>query len=109
MNKKTLALSGLALSSMMALGCGSPNNTDAGMGGSDTPVPTMEPVSRTYIVGAITNEMGLDSSMIGAITLWDRHSIVEVPEQLADAIIATLNSTKIKGKKLQVRRDRAFG
>lgn len=54
MNKKTLALSGLALSSMMALGCGSPNNTDAGMGGSDTPVPTMEPVSRTYIVGAIT-------------------------------------------------------
>jgi ATP-dependent RNA helicase DeaD len=59
------------------------------------------------LVGAITNEMGLDASMIGAITIWDRHSIVEVPEDLAEAIITTLNATKIKGKRLQVRRDRA--
>ncbi len=59
------------------------------------------------LVGAITNEMGLDSSAIGAITIWDRHSIVEVPETLADAIIATLGATKIKGKRLLVRRDRA--
>jgi len=59
------------------------------------------------LVGAITNEMGLDSTMIGAITIWDRHSIVEVPESLADTIIAGLNATTIKGKRLQVRRDRA--
>ncbi len=61
MNKKTLALSGLALSSMMALGCGSPNNTDAGMGGSDSPVPTMEPITQTYIVGAINIPEGPDA------------------------------------------------
>ena len=59
------------------------------------------------LVGAITNEMGLDSSAIGAITIWDRHSIVEVPEHLADSIIAMFNTTTIKGKRLQVRRDRA--
>ena len=60
------------------------------------------------LVGAITNEMGLDASAIGAITIFDRHSIVEVPETLADSIIATLNATKIKGIRLQVRRDRGF-
>jgi len=59
------------------------------------------------LVGAITNEMGLDSSMIGAITIWDRHSIVEVPESLADDIIKTLMATTIKGKRVLVRRDRA--
>ena len=59
------------------------------------------------LVGAITNEMGLDSTMIGAITIWDRHSIVEVPESLADDIIKTLMATSIKGKRVLVRRDRA--
>ena len=59
------------------------------------------------LVGAITNEMGLDSTMIGAITIWDRHSIVEVPESLADDIIRTLMATTIKGKRVLVRRDRA--
>ncbi|MBK7905883.1 MAG: DEAD/DEAH box helicase [Gemmatimonadetes bacterium] len=59
------------------------------------------------LVGAITNELGLDSSAIGAITIWDRHSIVEVPANMADTIVAGLNATTIKGKKLQVRRDRA--
>ena len=59
------------------------------------------------LVGAIANEMGLDADSIGAITIWDRHSIVEVPEELADDIIATLSATTIKGKRIQVRRDRA--
>ena len=59
------------------------------------------------LVGAIANEMGLDASSIGAIQIWDRHSIVEVPEALADDIIATLSATTIKGKRVLVRRDRA--
>ncbi|MFN0099487.1 MAG: DEAD/DEAH box helicase [Gemmatimonadaceae bacterium] len=59
------------------------------------------------LVGAIANEMGLDASSIGAIQIWDRHSIVEVPETLADDIVATLSATTIKGKKIQVRRDRS--
>ncbi len=59
------------------------------------------------LVGAITGEMGVDSSAVGAITIWDRHSIVEVPETLADAIVEVLGKTRIKGKKLLVRRDRS--
>ena len=59
------------------------------------------------IVGAIANEMGIDGSMIGAITIFDRHSIVQVPAALADEIVAALSASSIKGKKLLVRRDRA--
>ncbi len=59
------------------------------------------------IVGAITNEMSLDASTIGAIQIWDRHSIVEVPETIAEEVIRTLSATTIKGKKLQIRRDRS--
>lgn len=59
------------------------------------------------LVGAITNEAGLAGTSIGAIQIWDRHSIVEVSEEMADVIIAALSATTIKGKKLQVRRDRS--
>ena len=59
------------------------------------------------IVGAITNEMGLDASAIGAIQIWDRHSIVEIPETIAEDVIATLSATTIKGKRIQIRRDRS--
>ena len=53
MNWKTLAVSGVALGSMMAMGCGGGSGTDAGMnGGSDTPMVTA-PMTVSYIVGAI--------------------------------------------------------
>jgi ATP-dependent RNA helicase DeaD len=58
------------------------------------------------LVGAIANEAGLDSSHIGAIQIADNFSTVEVPEALAEEVIAALKSTKIKGLKVQVRRDR---
>jgi ATP-dependent RNA helicase DeaD len=59
------------------------------------------------IVGAIANETGLEGTRIGTITVFDRHSIVEVPEGSADGIVAALSVATIKGKKVQVRRDRA--
>ncbi len=59
------------------------------------------------IVGAIANEMGIDGSMIGAIQIHDRHSIVQVPAALAEEIVAALSASTIKGKKILVRRDRA--
>jgi ATP-dependent RNA helicase DeaD len=59
------------------------------------------------IVGAIANEVGIDSSAIGAIEITDRFSLVEVPEEIADEIIAALRASTIKGRKVAVRRDRA--
>ena len=58
------------------------------------------------IVGAITNEVGVNSRAIGAIQLADSHAIVEVPAAIATQIIAALRATTIQGKKVPVRRDR---
>jgi ATP-dependent RNA helicase DeaD len=57
------------------------------------------------LVGAIVNEVGIDARAIGSIQISDRFSLVEVPEELADGIIAALRATTIKGKRLAVRRD----
>jgi ATP-dependent RNA helicase DeaD len=61
------------------------------------------------LVGAIANEAGIDAGVIGAVHITDRYSLVEVPEELADDVIAALQATKIKGKRVAVRRDRDEG
>ena len=58
------------------------------------------------LVGAITGEAGVTSRSVGAIQIADAFSLVEVPEPLADQIIAALKATTIRGKKILVRRDR---
>jgi ATP-dependent RNA helicase DeaD len=58
------------------------------------------------LVGAITGEAGLTGRQVGDIDIADRFSLVEVPEDLAESVIAALRSAKIKGKKVTVRRDR---
>ena len=59
------------------------------------------------LVGAITGELGVDSGAIGAIEIFDRHSIVEVPEAMVNEIISALSATTIKGKKMLIRRDKS--
>jgi ATP-dependent RNA helicase DeaD len=58
------------------------------------------------LVGAITGEAGVTSRSVGAIQIGDAYSLVEVPETLAEEIIAALKATTIRGKKILVRRDR---
>ncbi|WP_081864724.1 DbpA RNA binding domain-containing protein [Chondromyces apiculatus] len=58
------------------------------------------------LVGAIANEASLNSSVIGNIEISDHFSVVEVPEGSADNIIGALSATRLKGRKVQVRRDR---
>lgn len=59
------------------------------------------------LVGAISNEAGIDGKSIGEIEIADRHSLVEIPEPLADQVIKALRSTTIKGKRQTVRLDMA--
>jgi ATP-dependent RNA helicase DeaD len=88
------------------------------VGKGDRPVPTDGPTTRLYIgagrqagirpgdlVGAITGEAGIQSRSLGAIEIGDRSSYIEVPETLADDIIAALKATTVRGKKVTVRRD----
>jgi len=55
------------------------------------------------LVGAIANEAGLNSNVIGTVEVMDRFSLVEVPEVLAREVIETLSRTRIKGHKVGVR------
>jgi ATP-dependent RNA helicase DeaD len=59
------------------------------------------------LVGAIANEAGVAGGQIGAIQIGDRFSLVEVPEDVAEQVIRALGKTTIRGKKVQVRRDKA--
>ena len=84
------------------------------------PNAVQEPVARLFIgagreagirpgdlVGAITGEAGISSSELGAIVIADRFSLVDVPESRANQIMAALRATTIRGRTVNVRRDRA--
>jgi ATP-dependent RNA helicase DeaD len=58
------------------------------------------------LVGAICNETGLKGKDIGGIDIAERFALVEVPEVRADEVIKALRASVIKGRKVQVRRDR---
>jgi ATP-dependent RNA helicase DeaD len=58
------------------------------------------------LVGAIAGESGVPSSAIGGIRIAENFSVVEVPDDLADAIIAAVGAGTLRGKKVKVRRDR---
>ena len=58
------------------------------------------------LVGAIAGEAGVPSKAIGAIEIAERFSLVEVPDDLADNIVAALKQATLRGQKVTVRRDR---
>ena len=58
------------------------------------------------LVGAITGEAGIASRELGAIEIGDRFSLVEVPQDRADDIVAAMKKATLRGHKVQVRRDR---
>lgn len=58
------------------------------------------------LVGAITGETSLSGRDIGSIEISGRFSLVDVPEGAADEVIEALRSTKIRGKRATVRRER---
>ncbi|HEY8598972.1 MAG TPA: DEAD/DEAH box helicase [Thermomicrobiales bacterium] len=49
-------------------------------------------------VGAIANEAGIAGKEIGAIDLFDTYSFVEVPQAVADRVVAALGRTTIRGR-----------
>jgi ATP-dependent RNA helicase DeaD len=58
------------------------------------------------LVGAIAGEADISGRDVGAIDIGDYHSIVEVPEAVAERVIKALKGSHIKGKKAVVRRYR---
>ena len=58
------------------------------------------------LVGAIAGETKLQPRAIGFIDIADRFSLVEVPGDSVEAIIAALKKSGIRGRKVMVRRER---
>lgn len=58
------------------------------------------------LVGAIAGETGLDAATLGAIQITENFSLVDVPAENADDIIAAVRAAGLRGKKVLVRRDR---
>jgi ATP-dependent RNA helicase DeaD len=58
------------------------------------------------LVGAIANEAGLAGDRIGSIQIAEGFSLVEVPEADAERVIGALRAGSIKGRRVNVRRER---
>jgi ATP-dependent RNA helicase DeaD len=56
------------------------------------------------LVGAIANESSLSGRQIGAIEITHKYSVVEVPADAANEVIAALQATTIKGRKARIER-----
>jgi ATP-dependent RNA helicase DeaD len=54
------------------------------------------------IVGAIANEISLDSSYIGAINLHDKHTYVQLPKGMPDKSFEQLKRVKIRRQSLEI-------
>ena len=61
------------------------------------------------LVGAIANESDLTGKDIGPINVAESFSTVDVPAAAADAVIAAIKQTTIRGKRASIRRDRNPG
>ncbi len=58
------------------------------------------------LVGAVTGESALAGRDVGAIEIFDRFSLVEVPLASADDVVVALKGSTIKGRKVTIRRER---
>ena len=58
------------------------------------------------LVGAIAGEADIKGSSIGAIEIRERHSLVEVPESVADKVIRALSKATIKGQRVTAKREK---
>ncbi len=55
------------------------------------------------LVGAITNEAGLNGKQIGVIDVLDRSSFVEVPAHEGEKVVEALRNTKLRNRKVKIQ------
>jgi ATP-dependent RNA helicase DeaD len=58
------------------------------------------------LVGAIAGEADIPGTSIGAIQIGERHSIVEVPESVAEKVIRALSKATLKGQRVTAKREK---
>ncbi len=61
-------------------------------------------VKPANIVGAITNEAGLDSKHIGKIAIYDEYSLIDLPEGMPREVLRLLKRVWVSGQLLRISR-----
>lgn len=69
-------------------------------------VGTRDGVKTGDLVGAIAGEGGIPGDRVGKIDLRESHSLVEVAASDAASVIARVNGTMIRGRRVVVRAER---
>ena len=64
-------------------------------------------VGRRDLMTTFENELGLSTKDIGDIDVADRFSLVEVPGELADHVVTSLQGVRFRGRSVVVRLDKA--
>ena len=59
----------------------------------------------SHIVGAVANEIGLESRYIGRIQLYDKHSTVDLPRGMPRQVLQHLQKVRIFQQPLAIQRD----
>jgi ATP-dependent RNA helicase DeaD len=60
-------------------------------------------ISPGDIVGAIANEANVPGKAIGAIDIYDRFTLVDVPSEFAGQVIDVMGKTRIRSQKANIR------
>jgi ATP-dependent RNA helicase DeaD len=55
------------------------------------------------IVGAVTNESGIEGQHIGPIRIYESHSTIDLPSGMPDDVRKILSQTRVMGRELQIR------
>jgi ATP-dependent RNA helicase DeaD len=64
-------------------------------------------VGRRELMDVFENEVGLSARDLGSIDVMDRFCVVDVPGEVSDFVVSTLNGMRFNGKPVPVRLDRA--
>ncbi len=59
------------------------------------------------VVGAVCGESGLSGRDIGEISIFGRFTLVEVPADRVDEVVAAMRGATVRGKSVHAKRDRA--
>ena len=58
------------------------------------------------IVGMLYGEAGLPDGCLGRITLFPKHSLVDVPEEFVELVIERTRNARLRGRPFRMDRDR---
>jgi ATP-dependent RNA helicase DeaD len=78
---------------------------EAGMATYRIEVGYEDGVKPGNIVGAIANEGGIDSKNIGRIEIFDDYTVLDMPADLAPAVLDTLANVRVAGRPMRIRRE----